>query len=1543
MGANKLVLIGLLAAILSLTSGCIDSGISSPGDAVKPITVGASDQYGRVAEFSSSGPTSDGRTKPTLVAPGVDIISCRAWNTEMSEPVDEYYVTASGTSMSAPYTAGAAALLLQANPDLTPAGVKAALTTTAVKLDNTKGHEYEEFYQGTGEIDVYQAYLAVNNDPLAGIVPDRWIAGVWAYTGLAYGADRPTKKVYAVSPGCEDVAKFVFATDQELSGVTISTSGTAGYWITAQPLPDSIPANGQETCYATLTVPDGVDSGTYTGNITISGDEGAVLTVPVTVNIAQSVEMAGGIGAFNGSLDDCEWEYFYFDVPASTERLEVALKDYTGGSDLILFTPRHECIDRNQRGRTDTDTEIIKDPSAGRWMAIVYGNDISETTTFNGTVAIYTVTCTPPRWNPGVLKPDDITSQSFTVANDGIGLSNASLDAIILNITEAHRFKGSVMEQGNVSEYFDVPSGPDQFELAVTCDDVDCKLYLELRSPDGNYAGYSYTNSGVARIRVTEPTQGRWQVTIYCGYLPSYTEFASFRGAVDLYRHESCDWIGFDNDTIGRLPSGSDLNFTATMSVPDSVEPGDYAAAIEISSDQETFDIPVSFVVQTPLFSEIGPDHGRDTDGDELYDYLTVNVSLNSGISGEYQLRGRLEDGAGNYLWADTTIEATGADDQTVQIDFEGTGIWKNRINDTYSIYLYMYNRRGDLLDRSNYTTAHHNYTEFQPLPAIFTDVYFDNGVDTDGDGLYDYLVIDVGVDVTDAGNYEVRATLCEHGSMSAWVDSDSNSTHLNSGNQTVQLRFYGPALRQNGYDGRYDLRDLCLYDTTHPDSYPMPPIPIPTPISVPEEPVKPENATALYEEVDHREIAYTTAYYNHTDFQRPPAEFTGNFSDYGLDTDNDTLYDYLVVEVEVNVTKAGMFEWYGGLEYNNEASGQHGWLGDDWNMTYLDSGIRNITMRFDGVEIYLEAYNGSFETWLYLIESGEGYMLDEMWTSTSDYDYTDFQRPPAEFTGNFSDYGLDTDNDTLYDYLVIDVEVNVTKAGMFELGGGLEYHNEASGQHGGLGSDRNMTYLDSGIRNITLRFDGVEIYREGYNGRFETRLNLQESGKGYLLDDMRVSTSNYNYTDFQRPPAEFTGNFSDYGLDTDNDTLYNYLVIEAEVNVTKAGNYTLHGALDYCGDGSGQWGWINGDGDGTHLDSGIRNITMRFDGVEIYNTGCNGSFETLLILDGDGERHSMDYMSYSTNDYVYTNFQRPPAEFTGNFVDYGLDTDNDTLYDYLVIEAEVNVTKSGEYKLYGALDYCGDGPGHWGWINGDGNKTHLDSGIRNITMRFDGVEIYNTGYNGSFETRLTLLEAEEKYPIDGRGYATSDYNYSDFQRPPAEFTGNFIDYGLDTDNDTLYDYLMIKAEVNVLKAGEFELRGYLECCDEERGYWACIGGAGNTTYLNSGIRNITMRFDGVKIYGTKYTGSFEAWLTLCEAEEMHPVDETGYSTGKYDYTDFQRPPSGEDPPIIAIADAAIALKLAASGGWDPDADVNNDGRVTSVDALIILEAAARG
>ena len=53
-----------------------------------------------------------------------------------------------------------------------------------------------------------------------------------------------------------------------------------------------------------------------------------------------------------------------------------------------------------------------------------------------------------------------------------------------------------------------------------------------------------------------------------------------------------------------------------------------------------------------------------------------------------------------------------------------------------------------------------------------------------------------------------------------------------------------------------------------------------------------------------------------------------------------------------------------------------------------------------------------------------------------------------------------------------------------------------------------------------------------------------------------------------------------------------------------------------------------------------------------------------------------------------------------------------------------------------------------------------------------------------------------------------------------------------------------------------------------------------------------------------------------------------------------QKATSGRDNQITP-ADTAIALHLAATGGGDPAADVNHDRRTTSLDALMILQAAA--
>ncbi len=121
---------GCLVVVAAGNSGPDASSIGAPAAARTALAVGAIDRAGQVTLFSSRGPTADGRSKPDLVAPGEGIVSCRA-QASAGRMIEGYYTPSSGTSMAAPHVAGAAALLLQANPALTVDELIDALLTAA--------------------------------------------------------------------------------------------------------------------------------------------------------------------------------------------------------------------------------------------------------------------------------------------------------------------------------------------------------------------------------------------------------------------------------------------------------------------------------------------------------------------------------------------------------------------------------------------------------------------------------------------------------------------------------------------------------------------------------------------------------------------------------------------------------------------------------------------------------------------------------------------------------------------------------------------------------------------------------------------------------------------------------------------------------------------------------------------------------------------------------------------------------------------------------------------------------------------------------------------------------------------------------------------------------------------------------------------------------------------------------------------------------------------------------------------------------------------
>jgi serine protease AprX len=139
------------------------AGNTGPGeDSLNPYSVapwvvstGATDDQGHLAGFSSRGDFGSPLFRPTLVAPGVNTVSLRASTVAAVTTIDglsqndaqlsptevPYYTTGSGTSFSAPQVAGVIALMLEANPQLTPAQVRDILQRTATPLPPYYAHE----------------------------------------------------------------------------------------------------------------------------------------------------------------------------------------------------------------------------------------------------------------------------------------------------------------------------------------------------------------------------------------------------------------------------------------------------------------------------------------------------------------------------------------------------------------------------------------------------------------------------------------------------------------------------------------------------------------------------------------------------------------------------------------------------------------------------------------------------------------------------------------------------------------------------------------------------------------------------------------------------------------------------------------------------------------------------------------------------------------------------------------------------------------------------------------------------------------------------------------------------------------------------------------------------------------------------------------------------------------------------------------------------------------------------------------------------------
>jgi hypothetical protein len=194
--------------------------ITAPGNAPWVLTVGASSTMGtltrsddQMADYSSSGPTAvDFLSKPDLVAPGTGTVSLTSPGSTLylTKTVAlltgklglgfKPYLALSGTSMAAPVVSGTVALMLQANPNLTPNLIKAILQYTSQRYSG-----YNALRQGAGFLNSYGAVRLAKfyANPRSGdrmpfqSVWSRQI--IWGNHRLAHGVIAPNANAWATN------------------------------------------------------------------------------------------------------------------------------------------------------------------------------------------------------------------------------------------------------------------------------------------------------------------------------------------------------------------------------------------------------------------------------------------------------------------------------------------------------------------------------------------------------------------------------------------------------------------------------------------------------------------------------------------------------------------------------------------------------------------------------------------------------------------------------------------------------------------------------------------------------------------------------------------------------------------------------------------------------------------------------------------------------------------------------------------------------------------------------------------------------------------------------------------------------------------------------------------------------------------------------------------------------------------------------------------------------------------------------------------------
>ncbi len=594
MTANAAVDAGVVVVAAAGNSGA-PFLIISPASGEKVIAVGATTKKDKIAIYSSMGPTWDHRIKPEIVAPGGDydiypdpaglgIVSAKAAGSVLERwlpeyMVDKYYMALSGTSMATPHVSGAAALMLQANPSMTPMQVKNQLMNTGMDIG------YDPITQGAGRIN---ATLAVENK-----------------LNIA-----PASLSYIAKPG-EYMQETLTISNSGKKKIEVYLSSIGGVDVKFQK--DTITLNPGQTrkVKATLGVPAGATTGLHNGSIVIIGG-GQYARVPILIDTHMT--FVGGTSQFSDviNLKSSEFfsigtNYYYFEVPQGVPGISATLTfiKVEGWVDLYLLDPDGEFVNYDWGWYGETEAKVsAANPKPGRWMLLVDSAvfEPMENIPITLTTNLNSLKLEPTSWIiPSIISSS--VNQTFTLTNTGkVGKSVQVEDYIgVPNNSASGSFYGSVDYiypyppepiPPNVHK-FDIPMDASEYSLTMRALNNTAYLVACILDPNGMWVyceGFGLWALPTFSIKVEDPLPGTWSVEVQAIYAETNTT-EHYTGSYDVVSKDT-SWIVSSPEAMF-IPAAAQKGFTSTLTPPTNAN-GDYTGEITVYGGLEILKIPVS-------------------------------------------------------------------------------------------------------------------------------------------------------------------------------------------------------------------------------------------------------------------------------------------------------------------------------------------------------------------------------------------------------------------------------------------------------------------------------------------------------------------------------------------------------------------------------------------------------------------------------------------------------------------------------------------------------------------------------------------------------------------------------------------------------------------------------------------------------------------------------------------------------------------------------------------------------------------------------------